>query len=315
MSKKLKVKHVNSKGLKGSLARFIALEDLKKKQNKAHEGTLNQQKLKQKSLAGKPKNRLSQTQKPGLQPFKPDDSLLLVGEGDFSYAESLIKQNYILPQNLIATSYDSEEELKLKYPGVQEKLQLLNEKGVRLLYDIDATDLMKSFKLNTKRGMNTNSKLFNGQLNYIMFNFPHTGRGMKDVDRNIRDHQQLMVGFFKSCNELFKFVNEGKKDDFSGYNLNSSSLYNKILVSVFEGEPYDSWQIKMLARSEGFKVERSGRFDWSIFPEYHHKRTNGIRDTTKPAAERDARMYIFDKSSQGKDKGKDKGKEEDSDDD
>jgi len=31
-----------------------------------------------------------------------------------------------------------------------------------------------------------------------------------------------------------------------------------------------------------------------MFPEYHHRRTNSTKDTTKPASERDARIYIFE---------------------
>ena len=33
-----------------------------------------------------------------------------------------------------------------------------------------------------------------------------------------------------------------------------------------------------------------------MFPEYHHRRTTSMKDTTKPANERDARMYIFENS-------------------
>ena len=60
-------------------------------------------------------------------------------------------------------------------------------------------------------------------------------------------------------------------------------------------EPYSSWGVKILGRSEGFRVDRSAKFDWPLYPEYHHRRTNSTRDTTKPAAERDARIYIFEK--------------------
>ena len=52
---------------------------------------------------------------------------------------------------------------------------------------------------------------------------------------------------------------------------------------------------KILGKSQGWKVERSGKFDWSMFPEYHHRRTTSMKDTTKPTNERDARMYIFEK--------------------
>lgn len=116
---------------------------------------------------------------------------------------------------------------------------------------------------------------------------------MKDMDRNIKDHQQLVLGYFQACKHLFKMVNDESNSSFGGYNFNS--VTGKIVLSLFEGEPYNSWTVKILAKSEDYKVEKSGRFEWSMFPEYHHKRTNsGVRDTTKPAAERDARIYIFE---------------------
>lgn len=56
-------------------------------------------------------------------------------------------------------------------------------------------------------------KLFDDgrQLQYIMFNFPHTGLGIKDQDRNIKRHQELMVAFFQNCSRVFDLVNVGNK--------------------------------------------------------------------------------------------------------
>ena len=59
-------------------------------------------------------------------------------------------------------------------------------------------------------------------------------------------------------------------------------------------DSYDSWQIKTLAKTTGWKIERSNKFQWENYPGYSHKRTNSEQDTTKPAAERDARTYILE---------------------
>lgn len=249
-----------------------------------------------KSGAGKQKKRQQQAQqKKSFLPFTSSESVLLVGEGDFTFACSIIKNEYVQPENLIATSFDSEEELLAKYPDVKVSLDYLNDSGVKILHDIDATNLISTLKLDTKK---KNVKLFDQQknLNHIMFNFPHTGRGMKDVDRNVRDHQKLVLGYFKSAKDLLKLVNDQTKNDFGGYFDTEKTSKQQIELSLFEGEPYISWGVKALARSENLRVERSGAFDWLAFEGYHHKRTNGIRDTTKPAAERAARIYVFDKS-------------------
>ena len=61
-----------------------------------------------------------------------------------------------------------------------------------------------------------------------MFNFPHNGKGIKDVDRNIRNHQRLMLLFFENCQQLFDVINT---DTISGYNtFNSNNNNNNMPV-------------------------------------------------------------------------------------
>ncbi|CDO94572.1 unnamed protein product [Kluyveromyces dobzhanskii CBS 2104] len=304
MARKLKGKTA-SKGLKGALLNHLANEEKAK-----------QMKKREKHIAGrgKPtKQPLRQKEQQmnigsGFVPFTSDSTLLLVGEGDFSFAKSIIEQQCILPENLIISSYDSGiTELKLKYPNsFEENYDFLKENGVVMLFGIDATNMIKSMKLSKKSPwlkLVGNSWAMK-KLEFILFNFPHTGRGVKDQDRNILEHQQLVHKYFTSCKELFKLVNNsqkilGSRATMGGYLTNESSSvdtegYGKVGLSVFSGEPYDSWQIKILAKDNGWKVEKSAKFDWSKFPGYHHKRTNSEMDTTKPAEEREARMYVFE---------------------
>lgn len=282
------------KGLRGALQSHILSEKLTKKRHEASVSELERRNNKEKSVKRQSTGQFSRKQqnnsKP-LIPFASSDVVLLVGEGDFSFACSLIKASYILPENLIASSYDSEQQLLEKYPLAKENLEFLAENSVSIYHSVDATNLIASLKL-AKKG--APPLLQEGKkLNHIMFNFPHTGRGMKDMDRNIRDHQLLVLGFFKSSKQLLEFVNAPVNAKADAYLDESHSAAEDIILSVFDGEPYISWGIKALARQINFKVERSGRFDWDSFPGYHHRRTNSTRDTTKPAAQRDARIYIF----------------------
>lgn len=320
MGRKLKGKVATAKGLKGALARHEELAKIKQQREKALLAQKENKENKHKSIKSGgntrkvKQNQARQSGAKGLVPFSADESVLLVGEGDFTFALSIVKQNLVRPERLLATSFDSKEELIAKYPGVETTLAALEEEGVAVRHDIDATNLPATLKtIPTKKKLHV--KLFNTnmKLDCIMFNFPHTGRGMKDMDRNVRDHQKLVAAYFKSCKEMFRIINNTTNNDFGGYSSEKNFIGStdaKIVVSIFEGEPYNSWKIKMLARSEGYKVDRSGKFDWLMFPEYHHKRTNGIRDTTKPAHERDARIYIFDRYVKPEDRPK---KTEDSD--
>lgn len=318
MGRKLKGRQIVGKGLKGALQNHI----LSEKHNETKQKALAQEKLRKenkdksmKSGAKQKKRQQPQREQRAFIPFEPTSTLLLVGEGDFSFAVSVVKMGYVEPAKLLATSFDSVEDLLAKYPNVEENLNYLKEEGVKVMHEIDATNLVLSLKLNPAKKVQP--KLFDirQKLDYVMFNFPHTGRGMKDVDRNIRDHQKLVMGYFKSSKALLNLVNNEAYNDFGGYADPEKVSGLKIILSVFEGEPYVSWGIKSLARSEGYCVERSGAFNWSAFEGYHHKRTNGIRDTTKPAAERDARIYLFNQFGRQAKTPQKKGNNSDSDDD
>lgn len=202
-----------------------------------------------------------------LIPVSTEDTVLLVGEGDFSYAVALVENNYA--KNIIATSFDKTlEEIILKYPHSSEKnYSQLQESGVECLFNVDGTNLQKT--------LGSHAGKVKQDATVVVFNFPHDGKGTKDKERNIQNHQKLMSDFFESCQNLL-----GHKK-------------YKIAVSLFTGDPYDLWNIKILARAAGLSLQRSGTLFWDKFPEYHHRRTNSELSTTKPAELREARTYIF----------------------
>lgn len=306
MGRKLKGKST-SKGLKQALQKHLAAEKQNKAAKKKQHNIIKSKQQKSQKLIKHQEYQRQQTAK--FIPFGEDETLLLVGEGDFSFARSIIEQEYIKPENLIATSYDaSVNELKLKYPNCfEDNYNFLIEAGVKVFFQINAMNLIKTFKLSKhtpwRKQLGKNWAL--KYLNNIMFNFPHTGKGIKDQDKNIRDHQELVFGYFDSANQLFKLINNYvkiKRDGYSqGYTIQNENETDKIsengigriILSTFNGEPYDSWQIKILAKKNNLVLDKSCKFEWSNYPEYHHKRTNSEQDTTKPAMERDARTYIF----------------------
>ncbi|GMG26580.1 unnamed protein product [Ambrosiozyma monospora] len=279
------------------------------------------------------KQHVMATQRPFI-PFGQHEHVLLVGEGDFSFALSTINSGYILPEFLIATSFDSLDELIAKYANVEENLEQLKAKGVKIFHDIDATELIQSFKLTKtfkKNKCKNKTVLGTDTIDLILFNFPHSGRGIKDQERNIKIHQLLLTNFFNSAFELFKLLKSNRNylvnrsvsdstasatgyfDSSNNINVTKSKANNiengtdKIAVTLFKGEPYDSWQVKKLARdSINYKVKQSGDFRWDAFPGYHHRRTNSMKTTTKEASERDAKCFLFEKFDPEKHHGKKK---------
>ena len=160
-------------------------------------------------------------------------------------------RNYIKPEDMIVTSFDSGvTELKLKYPNsFENNYAFLVENNVTILFRVDATNLIKSLKISKKSpwskivGNKWNGKV----LESILFNFPHTGRGIKDQDRNIKEHQTLLHDYFKSCKQLFQLVNNDRKvlDSnrcMGGYSTGSTSDqkidsegYGKVILTLFNG--------------------------------------------------------------------------------
>lgn len=162
--------------------------------------------------------------------FRKHDRVLLVGEGDFSFAASLARQNNVAA--IVASSFDDETVLEQKYPEVKATLQELQASSLPLrdsstdenwtetdewngfstddstdvapetgantpvrpittvLHGVDATALSK----NHKKVLNQHAPFTK-----IVFNFPHTGGLSTDVNRQVRANQELLVGFFSAA--------------------------------------------------------------------------------------------------------------------
>lgn len=141
---------------------------LKAKEKAEHAAKVAEQKRKQSKNGAKDKGPVRPT-----IPFKPTDKILLVGEGNFSFARALIVDppsslEYLVPANVTATSYDSEEECYSKYPGSEAIVNTIKERGAEVLFGIDATKLQKHPVLKGRRW------------DRIVWNFPHAGMRLID---------------------------------------------------------------------------------------------------------------------------------------
>lgn len=205
-------------------------------------------------------------------PFSPEDSILLVGEGDLSFSRALVEHHYC--ENVTATVLEKDlEELTAKYPHVKENVDLIEAEGSKVAYGVDAKKMAPWAKKSGKDSV--------GIMDRIIFNFPHVGGKSTDVNRQVRYNQELLVEFFKRA-------------------LLSLAPGGTIIVTLFEGEPYTLWNVRDLARHSGLQVERSFRFQASAYPGYHHARTLGVVKNKQgdvgcgwKGEDRPARSYVF----------------------
>ncbi|XP_077237529.1 uncharacterized protein LOC143879188 [Tasmannia lanceolata] len=97
-----------------------------------------------------------------IKHYSNSHRILLVGEGDFSFALSLANA-FGSATNMVATSLDNQDTLESKYSYAIGNVRELEEMGCLILYGIDATKMSTHFFLRTQR------------FDRIVYNFPHVG--------------------------------------------------------------------------------------------------------------------------------------------
>ncbi|KAF8924713.1 hypothetical protein CPC16_000461 [Podila verticillata] len=188
-------------------------------------------------------------------PYYDYDTILLVGEANFSFAKSLALEVLNRGDIITATTLDSFTSMTEKYADAQENVKELEDAGATVVFEVDATKLNKIKAFKSKR------------FSKIVFNFPHAGAGIKDQDRNVVSNQKLMRAFFESATPYLTDTDKGDKKA------------GEIHVTVKTGLPYDLWNIKRLATGTGLLGNKTSfPFKPEQYPGYEHRRTIGFKE-------------------------------------
>lgn len=170
---------------------------------------------------------------------------LLVGEGNLSFANNLIKLPFLGITNLIATTFEGKK--KLNEIG-QKNIHDLNRAGVDILHNIDATKLDRTFTQAYK-------------FDTIIFQFPNVGSREAKYGRN---PNYVMIRKFLQSAKMFL------------------SETGKILITTVDSPYYEGvFQFAEAAEYAGYQQPKTFPFDPEMFPDYSHINTNDQESAIK----------------------------------
>ncbi|KAJ6293285.1 hypothetical protein OIU78_025304 [Salix suchowensis] len=112
-----------------------------------------------------------------IKHYSSNQKILLVGDGDFSFAVCLAEA-FGSATNVVATSLYSEE---------------LEERGCTVMHEVNA------------RTMNSDPRLTQKSFDRIVYNFPHAALKRSEANiRQIESHRRLVRSFFRSASDMLE---------------------------------------------------------------------------------------------------------------
>ena len=112
--------------------------------------------------------------------IKESESVLFVGEGNFSFSEAVVRNCKVAPgRHLVSTCFEDCPVSEL----ASQNMDRLRQLGVEVMLSVDATRLADRFEA--------------GQFDIVVFMFPHVGGKMK-----IQKNRALLRDFALSCREV-----------------------------------------------------------------------------------------------------------------
>lgn len=251
--------------------------------------------------------------------FSKHIPVVTVGDGDFSFSASLLSLGVPVAA---ATVYDSLADAAAKYPNTAQHLASLRAASVPVLDSIDGRtcDFVKLLKRTPP-----NTAAPTCPLVYVVWNFPHADHGVADQAHALRKSQELLVRFFanpslaKSSSNVASTIlprlvtvnNAAEEiptvsDSFLAFPMTGCDGEGSprapefaLVLTVWSGAPYDAWDVKRLAHSQGWRTAYSFDINMSAFPHYRHvvtKRLGSMEARGTSAAsfqDRASRTYVF----------------------
>jgi hypothetical protein len=186
------------------------------------------------------------------------ERLLIVGDGDLSYAAMMAPMYQSPGQQLIATVLESEQQHHDTYTRGSMNSQLIQNHGHTVRFGVDATVLERHFE--------------SGTVDVIHWNFPHW-----NGKTNIQKNRQLMTAFMKSAHLVeIPRVQLAVMQHQGGSNCVTIDQWNQ------------SWQLARCAACHGYLLSAVHDFDVT-YPTSSYK----SRDAEFRFHNKDTKLYTF----------------------
>lgn len=170
-------------------------------------------------------------------PWQELGDILLVGEGNLSFAKSLLCQPTARITHMIATTYETEKNLS---DETRQSVADLRRHGATVMHGVDATHLEKSLRPQ--------------EFDTVVFQFPNVGSREAKYGHN--PNHVLIRNFLRSA---------------AAYLAPSG----KILISAVDSPHYQgAFQFDEAAAFAGYQMPEFYPFDPAMFPGYSHTNTN-----------------------------------------
>lgn len=255
----------------------------------------------------------------------PTNTILVIGDGDLSYTLSLIRDHCILEDSIITSVPEKSEEALAKSFRCEDNIASL--KNVKILYGID---IMKKLNLSqmiegriarivfnhphTGEGIKDRDLNIKSQKKLILQFLLQASLLLEDAHKAISlvdplkrfscmamDHSGSSSigtgsgsGSHGSGHEVLSTIDTKKG---SKIEISTVLMEPEIHLTVWEGDPYDLWDVKKLAFNGCPKLalKESFPFIHKRYPSYAHQKTNGHSQDS--FAGRKSRTYVFVRKS------------------
>nr|CCA17870.1 conserved hypothetical protein [Albugo laibachii Nc14] len=212
----------------------------------------------------------------GLYDMGQENSILTVGDGDFSFSFALYRMlRSSKASTIVATSHESRASILATYSNIDRAILSQFEDDRQpftcAAYGIDATSITHLRLLCNS----LENRGYNGKFTHILWNFPCVGAPEgKDGQNDVMEANKALVrAFFQAATHVV---------------ADSGQIH----LTHKTKPPFSQWNIAQIAQEEGWTHQASMVFDLCLYPGYTNKKV--LADASFPIT--DAVTFVFCKT-------------------